>query len=202
MAEMIDAHAHLVTPDTTAFPPAPIGGETLKPEAMANHLTVEALIGLMDRFAVNKAVVVQRAHVYGYDNAYVLHAATRFPARLAAVVCIDAGVETAGATAERLIAAGAGGLRFTPAAAALGDETWFAGPAALDVWTAAERSGASLCLDAFRKNRDAGIAALVPLLERFPEVPVVLDHVGNPDSEEPGFGSRRSLRWRRFRSSS
>lgn len=185
---MIDAHAHLVTPDTAAFPPAPIGGETLSPAALANHMTVEALLEQMDRHGVTKTVAVQRAHVYGVDNAYVLHAAGQFPGRIAAVACIDAGAAGAGAVARRLIAAGARGLRFTTAMKDAHDTAWFGGAEARAVWQAAGDAGTSLCIHFLRWNRDAGIAALEPLLRRFPSVPLVLDHAGNPTSEEAGFG--------------
>jgi predicted TIM-barrel fold metal-dependent hydrolase len=185
---MIDAHAHLVTPDTTAFPPAPIGGETLSPAAMANHMTIEALLEQMDRCGVSKTVAVQRAHVYGVDNAYVLYAAGRFPDRVAAVACIDAGAPGAAALTRTLIASGARGLRFTTAIKDPGDTSWFAGSEAHGVWEAARDAGASLCLHFLRGNRDQGIAGLVPLLQRYPDVPLVLDHVGNPTSEEDGFG--------------
>jgi predicted TIM-barrel fold metal-dependent hydrolase len=185
---MIDAHAHLVTPDTAAFPPAPIGGETLSPAALANHMTIEALLGHMDDLGVARAVAVQRAHVYGVDNAYVLHAARRFPERVAAVACIDAGAAGSGDVARELVAAGARGLRFTTATKDPADTAWFAGSEAVAVWAAAAGGNASLCLHLFRWNRDAGVAALVPLLQRFPSVPLVLDHVGNPTSEESGFG--------------
>ena len=185
---MIDAHAHLVTPDTTAFPPAPIGGEMLSPAALVNHMTIEALLEQMDRCGVTKTVAVQRAHVYGVDNAYVLHAAGRFPDRIAAVACIDAGAPGASEVARTLTAAGARGLRFTTAIKDPSDTSWFGGSAAVGVWEAVRDTGASLCLHFLRGNRDQGIAALVPLLQRFSGVPLVLDHVGNPTSEDDGFG--------------
>ena len=184
---MIDAHAHLVTPDVAAFAPAPLSGGPLAPNALANHMTFEALVSAMDRLGVEKAVAVQRAHVYGLDNSYVLHAARSVDGRLVAVACIDAGAPDSGSTAEALLASGAAGLRFTTTSKDPLDTSWFAGPQAEEVWAAAARAGASLCLHVFRWNRDAAIRALVPLLERY-RVTVVLDHVGNPTSEEPAFG--------------
>jgi L-fuconolactonase len=186
---MIDAHAHLVTPDIATFTPAPLSGGPLAEGALANHMTFEALVAAMDRLGVAKAVAVQRAHVYGYDNSYVLHAARQVPNRLAAVACIDAQAPDSDRTAEALIAAGAVGLRFSTASKDASDLSWFGGAQAEAVWAAAERAGASLCLHVFRWNRDAAIAAIVPLLGRY-QVSLVLDHVGNPTSEEPAFGLR------------
>jgi L-fuconolactonase len=158
---MIDAHAHLVTADIVAFPPAPLGGGPPAPSALANHMTFEALVSAMDRLEVAKAVAVQRAHVYGLDNAYVLHAARQVPGRLAAVACIDAGAPGSDRAAEALLAAGAVGLRFTTVSKEPNDTSWFAGAQAEHAWAAAERGGASLCLHVFRWNRDAAVAALV-----------------------------------------
>jgi L-fuconolactonase len=185
---MIDAHAHLVTPDTTAFPPVPLGGGTLPKSVMENHLTVEALLAHLDRLGLQRAVAVQRAHVYGYNNAYVLHAAHVAGDRVAAVACIDAAAPDSAAVASRLIAEGARGLRFTSPTTGNADCSWFSGEHARGVWSAAEAGRASLCLHLFRWNRDAGVADLVALLERFPGVPIVLDHVGNPVSEDEDFG--------------
>ncbi len=185
---MIDAHAHLVTPDIAAFPPSPIGGETLSPAALVNHMTIEALLEQMDLCGIAKTVAVQRAHVYGVNNAYVLHAALRFPQRIAAVACIEAGLPRAAEVARTLIAAGARGLRFTTATKDAADTSWFAGPEAHGVWDACREAGASLCLHFLRWNRDQGVTALVPLLQQYPSVPLVLDHVGNPTSEGDGFG--------------
>ena len=184
---MIDAHAHLVSPDIAAFALAPLGGGPLAPGALANHMTFEVLVDAMDRLGVSSAVAVQRVHVYGYDNSYVLHARRQVPNRLAAVACIDASAPGSAATADAVLAAGAAGLRFSAATKDAKDTSWFAGPQAQNVWAAAERGGASLCLHLFRWNRDAAIAALVPLLARY-AIDVVLDHVGNPTSEGPSFG--------------
>jgi predicted TIM-barrel fold metal-dependent hydrolase len=104
------------------------------------------------------------------------------------VACILAGRPDAGKVARDLVAAGARGLRFTTTARDPVDTDWFAGPQAVEVWNAAQETGVSLCLHFLRGNRDRGIAALAPLLRRFPEVALVLDHAGNPPSEREGFG--------------
>ena len=160
----------------------------MKPEVLENHMTVEDLLARMSVLEVSRAVVVQRAHVYGFDNAYVLSAVRDRRDRLAAVACLDSTAPAAGATAAALVAAGASGLRFTTAGQHAEDTAWLSGPYAVEVWKTAHRCGASLCVHLSRSNRDAGVAALVPLLARFPSVPLVLDHVGNPTSEGPHFG--------------
>jgi len=174
-------------PDTTAFPPAPIGGETLSPAAMANHMTIEALLEQMDRCGVSKTVAVQRAHVYGVDNAYVLYAAGRFPDRVAAVACIDAGAPGAAALTRTLIASGARGLRFTTQSRTRATRPGSPAPRRTVCGrpraTPAPRCVCTFCAGIATRHRRAR-AALAALSGR----PLVLDHVGNPTSEEDGFG--------------
>ena len=57
---LVDTHAHLVTGDTANYPPAPPSGE-LKPDDLADPMTVERLLGEMDANGVGRALLVQRA---------------------------------------------------------------------------------------------------------------------------------------------
>jgi L-fuconolactonase len=184
---VIDSHAHLVTPDVERYPPAPLTG-TLDPGALANSMTIEGLIAAMDEAGVTRAVLVQRGHVYGYDNRYVSESAARDPARFTAVCGVAS--ETAGVRGQvsaLLAAPGNAGIRFA-APGKVDGTAWFAGPLAIEAWEEVAARGGSVCVHFFRWNRDAGVAALIPLLERFPDLPVVLDHAGNPTLEDPDFG--------------
>jgi len=44
---------------------------------------------MMDEHQVERACLVQRGHVYGYDNSYILDAAHLHPGRLHPVVILD-----------------------------------------------------------------------------------------------------------------
>jgi predicted TIM-barrel fold metal-dependent hydrolase len=184
---MIDSHAHLVTLDLERYPAIPLGKPPLQAIDIERHLTVEDALSAADRLGIERLVGVQRFHVYGYDNTYVLACARAHPARVAAVACIDATAANAGQTAAATMAAGARGLRFT-APARTDDVDWFAGPHARAVWEAASVAGASLCVHLFRWNSDPGVAALAKLLAAFPTVDVVLDHAGNVEIERDGYG--------------
>jgi predicted TIM-barrel fold metal-dependent hydrolase len=184
---LTDGHAHLITPDVARYPPSPLGGQTVDPRVFDAPMTAEMLLGAMDAAGVARAVVVQRAFVYGFDNAYVMSAASNYPARLAAVVCVDGSKPGAGTVSRDLFARGARAVRF---AAQPGEDgvAWFAGPHAIAIWTQAAGARRSLVLHVRPDLRDVTLGALPELLRRFPTVPFVLDHAGGPDHAAAGFG--------------
>ncbi len=79
---MIDSHAHLISADAERYPTSPLSGE-LEPGALDNPVTAERLLALMDEQGIERALAVQRAHIYGFNNAYVCDAAARYPERCA-----------------------------------------------------------------------------------------------------------------------
>jgi predicted TIM-barrel fold metal-dependent hydrolase len=177
---LIDAHAHLVT-DDPAYPPA-----TAVPD---NPMPAERLLESLRGNGFTAAVAVQRAHVYGYDNSYVLDSARSHPDRLRAMCVIDGQAEDAEATVRELADRGAVAIRLT---ARGGNRTtgpagadWFAGPAARRVWAAASATGLSMCLHVYRWNRGDMLRALPAVVRAFPDVPVVLDHVAALDVAGP-----------------
>lgn len=200
---IIDTHAHIVANNPQRYPPAPLGG-TLDPGALDDPVTAERLLRLMDENRVDRAVLVQRAHIYGYDNSYVVDSAQRYPDRLSAVICVDAEDEQAPAQVRHWIGErGAVGLRLvapgatspTVATPGLGMD-WFAGTRALRAWQTAAEFGASVCIHFFRWNRIEGLSALQRIAARFPATKIVLDHVSNIAAEDggPDFGVDDTLR--------
>ncbi len=73
---MFDSHAHLISADSEQYPPAPPSGQ-LKPGELDDPLTVERLLSGNGQSGVEKAVLVQRGSVYGFNNDYVCDAAAR-----------------------------------------------------------------------------------------------------------------------------
>ncbi|MET0135157.1 MAG: amidohydrolase family protein [Kibdelosporangium sp.] len=181
---LIDAHAHLVTDDPGyPFDPptAPVAPDGLMP---AEHL--------LESLRANKAsaaIAVQRAHVYGYDNSYVLDSAQKYPDRLRAMCVIDGQAEDADRTVRELAGRGAVAIRLTAPggnrSSGPGGADWFAGAAASRVWAAAAATGLSMCLHVYRWNRGDVLRALPAVAQAFPDVPVVLDHVAALDVAGP-----------------
>lgn len=189
-----DVHAHIVSDDLERYPPAPLSG-TVRAGDLDAPITAERLLRLLDANDVERAVVVQRAHIYGYDNAYVVDAAERYPDRLRAVCAIDAQAADAGRQVRHWVGErGAIGIRLTePYRGA--DTSWFDSPAALEAWAAAAELGVPVRLHFFRWNRAACLPAVPPLLRRFPGTTVVVDHLSNLTAEEgpPHYGLDASL---------
>jgi predicted TIM-barrel fold metal-dependent hydrolase len=185
---IFDSHAHVVSDDMTRYPPAPLSGSLDRP--LDNPNTAEKLLRSMDELKIGRAVIVQRAHVYGYDNTYVCDSAHHYRDRLVAVCCIDAQAADAAERAQYWLGEReAAGLRLTePFKGANTD--WFAGAAAQPVWELANRLGASICLHMYRWNRVETLEQLPPILERYSKVQVILDHVSNlaAESGPPDYG--------------
>jgi L-fuconolactonase len=192
---IVDSHAHIVSDDIRRYPVAPLSGQ-VRPGDLDEPLTVERLLAAMDEQGVEQAFLVQRAHIYGYDNSYVVDSAQRFPRRLKAVCIVDA----RDADAPRMIRhwvreRGAVAVRLTEPYKDAGTG-WFAGEEAMKAWHAAADLGVSLRLHFYRWNRNAGLSALMPLLHRFRDLPIVLDHLSNLAVEKgpPDFGFDERLR--------
>lgn len=191
---MIDSHAHLISADVERYPPSPLSGE-LEPGALDNPVTVERLLALMDEQGVERALAVQRAHIYGFNNAYVCDAAARYPDRLRALGMVDAldpGIrrQVRHWVGER----GAVGIRLTePFKGA--DPSWLASREAMAAWETVSELGGSVRLHFYRWNRLACLKALKPVLVAFPQTTVVLDHFSNIAAEggAPDHGVDASL---------
>jgi len=134
----------------------------------------------MTEAGVEKAVIVQPIH-YLYDNRYVADCLARFPGRFAAVCLVDPKEPAAPDQLEELVRGrGFGGMRLhlsrqeDPSALAASDQD--------PLWRRVEEL--SVCLIVL--GRATELPALEPIVDRFPDVKVVLDHLGGPPvGEEP-----------------
>lgn len=172
---MIDTHAHLVTADTVKYPPAPPSG-TLNPGDLDDPMTLERLIAEMDATGVDKAVLVQRGSIYGFDSSYVCDSAARFPGRLAAVASIDA---TAPDCADKVRywveERGAAGIRMMELIKGM-DISWLDSPLARQAWAKAAELDAPVAVHFFPWNRREGLTRLAAILAEVPKLTVVIDH--------------------------
>jgi predicted TIM-barrel fold metal-dependent hydrolase len=177
---LFDTHAHLISDDPVAYPPSPLRG-TAEVTAMDYHVTADWLIGQMDRHGVAKAAIVQRGHVYGYDNRYIVDSGRRFPERFAPVVILDAqNPESPGALARMVREDGVRGARLAQTHIDFFDTAWLNSPAAMDFWRAAADLGVPMSVISFRRHLGWTLPALRFIAELFPALPIIVDHVGTP----------------------
>jgi predicted TIM-barrel fold metal-dependent hydrolase len=186
---LTDAHAHLISGDIERYKPAPPGG-TLGPGDLDNPFSAENLLLEMDRNKIDRAVLVHRNSIYGYDNSYVCDSAARYPDRFVAVGSINGTDPRAPErvrywVTERAMA----GIRFMEPVKGV-DLGWLSSVHALAAWREAHDLHVPVCVHFFKWNRVAGLAALRQILETQPNTQVVIDHFSNMDwaSGAPDFG--------------
>jgi predicted TIM-barrel fold metal-dependent hydrolase len=174
---IIDTHLHAISPDTAAYPKAPIGGHQ-SDWSRERPVDVAGVLRGMDAAGIAKAVVVQASTVYGHDNRYVVDAVRAHPDRFAGVYSIDALAADAVTQIDRWQAAGLSGFRlFTTGSTMPGQSDWLGHQDSYPAWAHAEARGIPICL----QMTMAGLPALRTLLERFPKSRVLLDHCARPD---------------------
>lgn len=174
----IDIHPHVVSPDTGRYPLAPLGGKRSDWSKSAHSLTPAELVAAMDAAGVDRAAIVHSSTTYGYDNRLVIDAVAEFPDRFTAVCSIDALQPDAVATLQALVAQGCTGIRFfTTGSTMPGQADWLNDPRSYPVWQYCQDNGLPICAQVSPK----GLGMLRDMMDRFPGVAIVLDHVGRPD---------------------
>lgn len=176
---LIDTHAHLVSDDWETYPPRPFGAGLPTPERSPFTVTAEQLIAMMDDNGVDFACLVQRGHIYGYDNSYILDSATRYPDRFRPVVILDTQDPRTPATYRALVQEGqAFGFRMAQSRPWLLDTAWMSSPVAMEVWDVCAEFGTPMALIIFN-NQLSYVLPLVKLMaRRYPQLPIILDHAG------------------------
>lgn len=174
---MYDSHAHVISDDLAAFP-AMDAADPAVAARLRDPYTAETLLRDMDDAGVNKALLVQRGQIYGFDNRYILAAAGASGGRLKAVCGVDAADPGCGAAVRRLREQGAAGVRLM---ARLGERSfgWLDGEHAEGFWRAAVDCALPVCVHFFSWNREEGLERLERLLDRHPVAHLVIDHLTN-----------------------
>jgi L-fuconolactonase len=174
---LIDIHPHVVSTDTTRFPLSPIG-ERQSDWSQQRPVRYEAMTQAMDQAGVAKAAVVQASSVYAYDNSYVAAAVAAHPKRFTGVFSVDLIAPDAVEKMKHWIGQGLTGMRLYTAGTSLPEQTvWFADPKTFPAWTFAAEAGIPVCM----QMRAKGFPQLTPMLERFPNVRFIIDHLARTE---------------------
>jgi L-fuconolactonase len=175
--KIIDTHLHAISPDTTTFPVAPVGGHQSE-WSRERPVDASGVLRSMDEAGIAKAVLVQASTVYGHDNRYVVESVRAHPERFVGVYSIDALAADAVAQIDCWQAAGLAGIRlFTTGSTMPGQSDWLGHENSYPAWAHAEALGIPICL---QMTMD-GLPVLRSLLERFQKIRVLLDHCARPD---------------------
>ncbi len=184
MGPIVDSHLHVWDATAAGKDPGPMRvGYSAQATA-----SVELFVDYMDEAGVEKAVFVQ-PWFYHWDNAYLARCVQRYPDRFRGVCVVDPRGREAVAALRHWHAEGVTGIRLRPLRE--GEDPpaggWFGTDETLPLWEAIAETGTIVC------TLWAGIelARLHDLLRRFPSVPVVVDHLNNPDPalglDQPAF---------------
>ncbi|WP_260926976.1 amidohydrolase family protein [Novosphingobium sp. 9] len=176
-ATYVDIHPHVISDDETAYPPAPLFGKR-SDWSQERPSTVETLIASMDEAGVAKAAVVHSSTTYGFDNSYVVDACNRYADRLISVGSVDVLAPDAVETIRMWTDRGLKGLRiFTGGSTKEFDASELDDARAYPAWELLGELGIPMCI----QTGPNGLDAVVSLARRFPNVNIILDHLGRPD---------------------
>jgi L-fuconolactonase len=182
---VFDTHAHVLSADLQRYPYSTLRGGARAP---VNPVVfpVEELVRALDVGGVAHACIVQRATLYGYDNRYALDAAAAYPSRFVPIVVLDAQDPASPGLLRRLAATHRlGGLRIVAPELTEKDTAWLDSEDALALWRAASELALPVTIILYRRNNEAGRAALLGIARRFRDVPILIDHVGVPHASTP-----------------
>jgi L-fuconolactonase len=177
MTSIVDIHPHIISDDETRYPPAPLFGKR-SDWSQERPSTVEALIAAMDAAGVAKAAVVHSSTTYGFDNSYVVDGCKQHKDRLVAVGSVDVLQEDAPQRIREWKARGLAGLRlFTGGSTKEFDPSELDDPRSFPAWELCAELGITMCI----QTGPIGLPQVTALAKRFPQVKIILDHLGRPD---------------------
>lgn len=180
-AALFDTHAHLICDDWDRYPPRPLRAGLPTPPRTSYSVTIEALIGMMDAHNVASACLVQRGHVYGFDNSYIIDSAHRFPGRVHPVVILDPQDSRTPEVYRSMVRQDhVRGFRMAQARSHLLDTAWLCSPQAMEVWKTCAALGTPMTLIVFRNQLPYVLPLIKILAQQFRDLPILLDHGGMP----------------------
>lgn len=190
MSSVIDIHPHVISDDEGRYPPAPLFGKR-SDWSQERPCVVETLIAAMDEAGVAKAAVVHSSTTYGFDNSYVVDACNRYADRLIAVGSVDVRAPDAVETIKAWTDKGLAGLRiFTGGSTKDFDPSELEDERAYPAWELLGELGLTMSI----QTGAVGLPQVRALAKRFPNVPIILDHLGRPDvTDGPPYAAAQSL---------
>jgi predicted TIM-barrel fold metal-dependent hydrolase len=188
---LFDCHAHFYTNNAGKYPfdahSARYGPERMIAKAMANPMTPEAVFSFWEQAGVERGLGVQYSSTYFTDNSYLLDIAAAHPDRIIPIVILDATAAATPGTLQRMARQNRiAGVRFMGGADSSGNFPYLT-DAALGSWAMCNDLGLSITLMPLGGAPGAALPRVAELAGRYPNVKVVLDHIGFPTySRSPG----------------
>ena len=200
---LYDSHAHLISndparyprnpmpplPPNPTFPPGTIGvpGGMHGPNPVNEKPTAEQLHAWMAQEDVDGIAAVQKGMIYRTDNSYIVDAASLFPAEMRAVIIVDPQAPETPQMIRDLSKRGAVAIRFFGVGVA-DVKAWLTAPASQKVWALANDLHLVVDIEAPNSDGDALMPVIEAMADRYPNMPIVLDHIYMPVVTDPDFG--------------
>jgi predicted TIM-barrel fold metal-dependent hydrolase len=161
--------------------------------------------GWMAQTGVVGIAAVQKGMIYGTDNSYIVDAADLFPDEMRAIIILDPEEEGTLDTIRTLAKRGIVGVRYFPMGV-IDTISWLSSPQSTAMWALCDELGLAVDLEGPPYNAYEMISVVEMMADRFPNTPVVLDHLFMPafkevdhgiDSRFDGFAARNNiyLKW-------
>lgn len=162
---LIDAHVHVWTPDTSRYPLSQ--GYSLS-DMQPPSFTPEQLMAHAAPCGVSRVVLIQMSY-YGFDNSYMLDVIAAHPKAYRGVAIVNE-TDAPGRHMKQLAAKGVTGFRIQP-----GDrtpDTWFSGDGMKQMWTVGADENLAMC----HLINPEYLPGVADMCRKFPRTPVVIDH--------------------------
>jgi L-fuconolactonase len=179
---IIDIHPHIVSPDTTRYPPTPIGG-IRSDWSQERSVDFEQLVAAMDEASVAKAAIVHSSTTYGFTNDYVADSIKGNRDRFTGVFSVNVTQPDAPEKMRHWHSLGMDGMRIYVRGSTI-KTAWMDidDPIAAPAWKCAADMGISVCANV--PARDEGLGQIKNILKTYPSVPLLIDHLGRPQIED------------------
>ena len=179
---VIDIHPHIVSPDTNKYPPTPIGG-TRSDWSKERSVDFAQLVAAMDEGGVSKAAIVHSSTTYGFNNDYVADSIAGQRRRFTGVFSVHVLEPDAPQKMRYWHSRGMDGMRIYLRGSTI-KTAWMAidDPRAAPAWRCAADMGISVCVNVLAQGEGTG--QIRAILQAYPSVPLVIDHLGRPPIED------------------
>jgi predicted TIM-barrel fold metal-dependent hydrolase len=184
--KLYDTHGHFYTNDVDKYPfnsrTSRYGPEVMVAKAMRFPQTPKEVFAFWDEVGVAKGAGVQYSSTYRFDNRYLLDISAEHPDRIIPVVILDPVDAATPATLQTMARDNRiAGVRFT--GTPVEDEFVFLSDAAAPTWEMANQLGLLIVLMPIGGDTAAAMAGVAEHAARYPNVNILLDHIGFPRPE-------------------
>ena len=173
--EYIDAHVHVWTNEFDRYPLSPPHQES---DMNPKTFYPDELLAHAEPSGVNRIVLIQMSY-YQFDNTYMLDVMEAYPGVFSGIAIVNWEAERPDETMLQLADQGVRGFRIYPKDTPIGN--WLDGPGFERMFVAGAAHNLAIC-PLINPN---ALPALSRHCDRFPETPVIIDHLSRIGADQP-----------------